>query len=115
MNTTTHDYGEPWRIITIGQGSIGTRDCEFAGNELRTTQRAIDCVNALAGISDPAAAIQSAKDALEQVSQHLRKEHGAIERFQDASWLDQNPVKCHLNFRTVRLMLKALELLTPKP
>ena len=57
-------YGEPWEKAVYGM----IIDC--TGEPIKQDvhgSRAVACVNALAGVDDPAAAIKSAREALEGV------------------------------------------------
>ena len=74
MNTqkTAPDFGEPWsdsefRGMADCQDRNGTPivcDFHFVHDEHRA--RIVSCVNACAGMSDPAAEIQALRDKLEQ-------------------------------------------------
>jgi hypothetical protein len=67
--SNTHDYGEPWNInldfdaapITRTDGTEVLGNCEINEPEI---VRIVSCVNACAGIQDPAAAIQAARESL---------------------------------------------------
>ncbi len=107
-NTSTPiDYGEPWRYCIEGHPFVvNSRDAIVIG---RTDEamgdmdihRAIACVNALAGIPDPAAAIQAARDALNAA------QHGPNCDWWRAENVPPGPCDCGLE--------AALNLLTPKP
>lgn len=73
MSTPTPDYGEPWRDEIMG-GIVGRTDdfmvlpyMDYEGldwDSERFRDRAITCVNALAGVPDPAAEIARLREAL---------------------------------------------------
>lgn len=67
MNTS-HDYGEPWKVTTIGKGTLVTRDGAPVVEHLLTVERAIKCSSALAGIPDPEKWVEAAKAALEKAA-----------------------------------------------
>lgn len=68
----THDYGEPWRycienhpfVVNSRDELVIEKTDENMGD--MDIHRAVACVNACAGIPDPAAAIQAAREALAQ-------------------------------------------------
>lgn len=113
MSATTHtNYDEPWQPIAIKGGWDGVGDNErrelFAVslNDPKYKQRAIACVNALAGIPDPAAAIQAVKQLLSTIYDDTE---GYADGAPDASAHDK--VCNHVS----SLAKQALALLTPKP
>ena len=57
------DYCEPWCVVWLDESGFGLRGCHdcFVKNE-DVLERAVDCVNALEGIRDPAALVQAARD-----------------------------------------------------
>lgn len=61
---TAPDFGEPWREQTVSfmPGTIEDRDGNVV-NSREQKLRAIACVAACAGMSDPAAEIQALRDA----------------------------------------------------
>lgn len=66
MSTPTPDYGEPWYIA---RGTRRTVICNPGGSGADfdredDAQRAVACVNALAGAQDPAAEIARLREAL---------------------------------------------------
>lgn len=70
MSNNTTDYGEPWEYRKWhGLGDIQTdsrmiiRDAHFINAEDR--ERILACVNACAGLADPAEALRLAREALE--------------------------------------------------
>lgn len=76
MNSTTNntpapDHGEPWRVMTYADGGVGTREARPIIEDLRLSHRAVACVNACAGMADPAAEIASMREA-------IREAHGAL-------------------------------------
>ena len=88
--STTPDYGEPWKEkaynYTVGdtgdvEGVIEIRTREelrvaYAWNPSDENEalfsRAIACVNACAGIADPAAEIQAMREALREAHEFIR-------------------------------------------
>ena len=78
MNTP-HDYGEPWHIeefsasIAISERPYEGERCIIvsdSGAKSDALRRAVQCVNACAGIPDPVAAIQAAREDAERLA-HL--------------------------------------------
>jgi len=73
MNTTptpATDYGEPWKVGSIHKPLL---DC-YGHDPLllhRTTQRAASCVNACAGVADPAAEMQAMREAIKEAHDAL--------------------------------------------
>lgn len=68
----TPDCGEPWTSIDdklIYFPFVRTRNDEIPGNIL--SRRAIDCVNACAGMADPAAEIQAMREAIKKAYEAL--------------------------------------------
>lgn len=68
--STTPDYGEPWReskiwdCITDREGIILVHTASEFNDPFRT--RAITCVNACAGMADPAAEIAAMREAIRE-------------------------------------------------
>lgn len=99
----THDYGEPWSYFNDGNGSgdIESRAgmaISVIDDEVEI-KRAIACVNTLAGIHDPAAALKVAREALEA----------------EELWRNQPDDTGTLRAIAKEKRLKALNLLTPAP
>ena len=77
MSTTpTPDYGEPWKF-NQGEPSIESRDddavltgIDYVIDEAKI-QRAVSCVNACAGMVDPAAEIQVMREAIREAYKSL--------------------------------------------
>lgn len=82
MSTTTQqpapDFGEPWKTANYRDGGIVTSYDQPIMEGFKLVKRAVACVNACAGMSDPAAEIQALRDAingawemLQGVEEHL--------------------------------------------
>jgi hypothetical protein len=71
-NTPAPDYGEPWRVMTHANGGVGTREARPIIEDLRLSRRAVPCVNACAGMTDPAAEIATMRDAINDTAAKLR-------------------------------------------
>ena len=78
MNTPIPQHFEPWHLedtcptISISQNVENGKRCIIvsnAGAKPSALQRAVDCVNACAGIDNPAEAIQAARLALESLAE----------------------------------------------
>lgn len=71
MNTPEKpDYGEPWKVGSIHKPLL---DC-YGHDPLllhRTTKRIIQCVNACAGMADPAEEIQAMRGAIKEAHDAL--------------------------------------------
>lgn len=71
MNTPTPDYGEPWRATYVSR--IEDRDdywqADTRCNDRR--DRIIACINACAGMADPAAEIAAMREAIRQAIPYL--------------------------------------------
>ena len=74
---TAPDYGEPWRQHLAIRGTVVDRNGTYIIDTLRKMKRAVACVNACAGMTDPSAEIQAMRDA-------IRDAHEALT--QDALW-----------------------------
>ena len=57
--STTPDYGEPWRVVSLADGGIASSDGSPIIDKLGQSHRAISCVNTCAGMADPAAEIEA--------------------------------------------------------
>jgi hypothetical protein len=68
------DYGEPWYATVFGQCALDR--VGFSTNTPRGTARAVACVNACQGIDDPAAAIQAAREALDNAQKAFNGVYG---------------------------------------
>jgi hypothetical protein len=58
------DYGEPWRVMPYADGGVGTREARPIIEALRLSLRAVECVNSLAGVPDPAAHLAALREAI---------------------------------------------------
>lgn len=67
----TPDYGEPWQATTAREGSIITCDDRPIFESYKLVKRAVVCVNACAGMADPAAEIQAMRDAIKEAHDAL--------------------------------------------
>lgn len=96
-NKTAPDFGEPWQLTTDFAFDITIRgELAASFDKIEHATRAIACVNACAGMSDPAAEIQAMRDAVKEARE-------ALERLAD----------CDLDFYEVRLAESALSKLQP--
>lgn len=67
------DYGEPWKLHTDFAYDITVNGALAASfEELDKANRAISCVNACAGMVDPAAEIQEMREELADIRQRLK-------------------------------------------
>ena len=75
------DYCEPWCVAWLDESAFGLRGCHdcYVSNE-DALERAVACVNALEGIPDPAALVQAARDAAENLylAATIAREHGYV-------------------------------------
>lgn len=65
MSTTPY-YGEPWRVVSLADGGIASSDGSSIVDKLSKSHRAIACVNACAGMTDPAAEIGAMREAIRE-------------------------------------------------
>lgn len=79
MSTPTADYGEPWALDPTDGfwNKVADKDGKTVAG-LVATRRAIACVNALAGVQDPAAHLASLNDTIEQQAETLRVMNDAL-------------------------------------
>ena len=94
-NKTAPDFGEPWEYTSF-RNCIRDRHNVLRQIEDDLRDRSRVCVNACAGMSDPAAEIQALRDAVKEARE-------ALERLAD----------CDLDFYEVRLAESALSKLQP--
>lgn len=70
MTTTQQpapDYGEPWQLTTDFAFDIKIRgELAASFDKIEHANRAISCVNACAGMADPAAEVQAMREAIEE-------------------------------------------------
>lgn len=66
MDTSLPDYGEPWQATTAREGSIITCDDQPILESFKLVKRAVVCVNACAGMADPAAGDDAADEQATQ-------------------------------------------------
>lgn len=72
--STTPDYGEPWKLRTEGSRTViinpGATGADF---DLPIhAARAFSCVNACAGMADPAAEIEAMREAIKEAHDALQ-------------------------------------------
>lgn len=85
MSTTTQqqpapDFGEPWQN-ELGDFEIYDRtsgDAVAYAEDAKKRDRVIVCVNACAGMADPAAEIQAMREAITQAHQALKIIHDVV-------------------------------------
>lgn len=78
MSTPTPDYGEPWRNQ---MGTVRDRMEYFISlKSTETAERIISCVNALAGVRDPAAHLTNLNATIEQQAETLKSAIELIRR-----------------------------------
>lgn len=82
------DFGEPWQN-ELGDFEIYPRtggDAIAYAEGAKTRDRVIACVNACAGMSDPAAEIQALRDAVKEAHKAIRMgpypEHSVLAKLQ---------------------------------
>lgn len=69
MNTPEKpDYGEPWIPDLINPGLIRGRDKQLVRPNIDGISRIVQCVNAMAGVPDPAAAMARLRQIEEQIN-----------------------------------------------
>lgn len=78
MSTPTPDYGEPWQHDT--ENNLVSDRYGMIFNPLDELPRIIACVNACAGIPDPAAEIARLREELKQARKHLAAAGKGAER-----------------------------------
>ena len=99
MNTDneTPDYGEPWACEPDGNGiSIYARNdtvygiTEHTSFDVRYANRIVQCVNACAGMADPAAELAAMREAIEYITATLAKISDAYDSrfFRAGQWAD---------------------------
>ena len=67
-NKTAPDFGEPWQLTTDFAFDITIRgELAASFDKIEHATRAIACVNACAGMRDPAAEIQALREKLAQL------------------------------------------------
>jgi len=84
MNTPTPDYGEPWSAFDFDQ--CKTRHGAIFELIAGTRNRSIACVNACAGMADPAAEIAAMREALREAHTSLNLCSGIIGAPFDTEW-----------------------------
>jgi hypothetical protein len=92
MNTPAPDYGEPWALDPADGfwNKVADKDGKTVAG-LAATRRAIACVNACAGMADPAAEIASLNDTLESAIELIRRVSTGPATPNDAwEWLKQH-------------------------
>ena len=104
MNTpkTATDFGEPWSLSSF-RNCIYTRDGKLQEiiDDLRN--RSFRCVNACAGMSDPAAEIQAMRDAASCLSRLV--DHGHAE---DCLFLSRANAPCDCGIDQAQAALSKL-------
>lgn len=73
MSTTLKpDYGEPWTLTTDFAFDITVKgSLQGSFNTMELANRAIACVNACAGMADPAAEIQAMREVMTEAAEQL--------------------------------------------
>lgn len=80
MNTPAPDYGEPWRAnsnaYVYNKHRHTVADCwsSATGECVRNSNRLVACVNACAGVSDPAAHLASLNQELSELREWKRQQ-----------------------------------------
>lgn len=85
--STKPDYGEPWILTTDFAFDVtinGALEASF--DKLELANRAVACVNACAGMADPAAEIEAMRQAIMETASHLS---GFLGFYADGLSLDQ--------------------------
>ena len=94
--TTTPDYGEPW--IADQEHIFDRSGSAVADIWCPHSERITSCVNALAGIPDPEAALQAAREALDE-----------SRRF----YINVSAGSTHVDRKAYSRLCDAIDLLTP--
>lgn len=106
MNTTptqqpAPDHCEPWQLTTDFAFDITIRgELAASFDKMKHANRAVSCVNACAGMADPAAEIQAMRTAIKDVYNSFADEPAS-----DSVWL--------LNDRQTAALAKLLPFLKP--
>jgi hypothetical protein len=116
-DTPKPDYGEPWKVGRIDR-PIEDRHGHDPLMLHRTASRAVFCVNACAGMTDPAEEIANLKMELDAScnAEHLRQvrdENKAIKRAIQTAYESLEGLDLHLPKNYGLLLLLALEKLQP--
>lgn len=74
MSTPTPDYGEPWVDNRHLRGSVMTREHNPVIDNTGLMKRALLCVNACAGIPDPAAHLANLNKELAELREWKRQQ-----------------------------------------
>jgi len=111
-NNTAPDFGEPWKTTNYRNGGILTSYDQPIMEGFKLVKRAVTCVNACAGMRDPAAEIQALRDAVKEayrVIENARFVHQAITTYapQDAVDKIENQKHCD-NMSSALAKLKTL-------
>ena len=70
-NTPAPDYGEPWRTEQLqGWRVVRSREGKIIADAM-ARDRAVACVNALAGVADPAAHLAAMREAIREAHEAL--------------------------------------------
>lgn len=91
-NKTALDFGEPWKTTNYRDGGILTRYDQPIMEVFKLVKRAVACVNACAGMPDPAAEIQALRDAVKEAKTMLEscyQVHRAITLYAPQSEADK--------------------------
>jgi hypothetical protein len=98
-DTPAPDYGEPWQATSAREGSIVAHRDQPILESFKLVKRAVVCVNACAGMADPAAEIAAMREAIKEAGNALIKAfhvHRAITTYaQDQSEIDKAVNKEH--------------------
>jgi len=117
-DTTAPDYGEPWSKSTFyaaeeytNLGTIRRRDIEdhavvfWCQPDPDTVERIIACVNACAGMPDPAAEIEAMREAMQAA-------YVALAHLKEKDWYNSDtrgPIVCLVDAVKTRAALAKLE------
>jgi hypothetical protein len=116
--TPTPDYGEPWNCSGKFQDIVYTRSGMVGADSQLYRDRIIACVNACAGMADPAAEIANLKMELDAScnAEHLRQvrdENKAMKRAIQTAYESLQGLDLHLPKNYGLFLLLALEKLQP--
>lgn len=79
LNKTAPDFGEPWQLTTDFSFDITIRgELAASFDKIEHANRAIACVNACAGMRDPAAEIQALRDAVKEARAFISRMHPSL-------------------------------------
>jgi hypothetical protein len=89
-NTPAPDYGEPWRTEQLqGWRVVRSREGKIIADAM-ARDRAVACVNALAGVADPAAHLAAMREAIREAHEAIEEARAAI-AYEAGTWRAVDP------------------------